>query len=391
MNIRRFETYPRLSIALTITFLLCGMLLVLVLLSKISRHIVQFEDRVQYELVENGVDGVSLALNQSIEKAWEDLDVITQAIDFGNLDEVRRLIHAHVALRDGVAWAAMVNLEGRIAVASDRRGEGGDVREAQWFKQSLSAGAANYFEGDSELADGAALFIARSVKNPEGNLTGVIVTAIHSHWIHRLTSEAANRLSVKVAIIDTNGNAVVQAEGSELSQPMEKYIREFFARRQVTGLTPKVMREREHILSFRPHFVSTAFPYLDWHLVAIAPSAVTSGSLASFAQELYIWVISALGLATLVPIVLVAHFVKPIEKLAHSARMMANGRFQFPEERCFTREAAMLSASLVRLQTQLRNVEVHDEGDSAPDVNGDVQPLHPPHQFRLMRRISRFR
>jgi Cache domain len=389
MKIRRFETYPRIATALTITFLLCGVLLVLLLLSKISQHIVQFENRVQAELVETGADGVSLAFNRSMEWAWEDLDVITQAVQIDNLDEVRRLIEAHVALHDSVAWAAMVNLEGRIAASSDKRGEGRNVGQAAWFKKSLSAGAANHFDVASDFADGTALFIARSVKNSEGNLEGVIVAALNSTWIQEFASEAAIRLSVEVAIFDTKGNSIIKPENIEVSSPIEQSIREYLSRQEVTGLTRQVMRKTDHILSVRPNFASTSVPFLDWHLVAVAPTAVTNGSVASFTQELFLWVIAALGLATLIPIILVAHFVRPIEKLAHSANLMADGQFDFPEERCFTREAAILSSSLARLQTQLRNVENLDEENSSLDVGRNVQLLHPPHQLSLMRRISR--
>lgn len=395
MNIRRFESYPRLSSALTLTFLLCGMLLVLLLLSKIAGHVTRFENRVEAEFVERGADGVALALGKSIEGARRDLNLLAAAANANDVGQLKRLYDALDSERKGVSWVGFADTEGRLVYATDGSAGVASVEDAPWFYDALVEGTSSDLGTRNGNASDAVLTLARSVEDHNGNVSGVISMSLDKKWMADLVSEAAEKLRVRAAIVGNGGDIVFSAEGLDDPESIQGRLQSVFQDQAALGIAPKVLRDGERILALRPQAFSSSVPNLQWHLITWSSTAEASGSAASFAQEISIWIIVALGVATIVPIVLVIHFVRPLEKLANTARKMADGVFEFPVERCFTREAAMLSAALSRLQTQLAQSELNSS-EVAAKCSGDqrrndnVRHLGRTHPTRLMRRLSRF-
>lgn len=394
MSIRRFESYPRLSSALTVTFLLCGLLLVFLLLAKISGHVAQFEDRAQSEIVEKGSDGIALALNKSIESTWKDLTLVAEGIDPHDEDEVARFLAALVLKRAEVSWAGFVDIEGQLLNATDSRADRVSMQEASWFFEALVDGVASEFDPGVDGASKGTLTLARSV-NVRGSASGVIFLSFDVDYIADQVVEATSGLGVQAAVVDNVGNIIMLPRDFGDPTRIQERIRAIFVSQLRMGVAPKILHDDERILSIRPQFLSSSLPHLGWHLVTWSSNAPSAYSAARFAEEVSTWIFVAIAIATIVPMVLVIHFVRPLERLANTARKMADGVFEFPEERCFTREAAMLSAALVRLQTQLAQGDAKGSEFGAEEAEGDVDGsvvLHlrqmSPH--RLMKRLSRF-
>lgn len=360
----------------------------LLLFSKVSQHVARFENVRQLELLEKSIDGLASAVTESIDVSRQELNVFARAVDLNNADKNQGLLDALVGIREGMIWAATANPKGEITSATQSLGVGRNVQEETWYRQARSRGASSNYGVEADVAAGEAFFFSRSVVGEHGSPAGIVVFALDGSWLEKLAADTTARFGVDVVIVDASGNPV-EGTGS-LTPEVGSALTQILLLQQVTGLKAQVARVGESVLSFRPFFLSNAIPDLNWHIVAVAPSMPLDKSVSDLAQELSTWAGLALVVATLVPIVLVTHFVKPIERLANAAIMTADGRFQFPEERCFTREAAMLSASLARLQTQLGiTKKMQDQDRTTLQDSTETRSRTRSPKFRLMRSLSR--
>lgn len=372
MNIRRFETYPRLATALTVTFLLCGLLLALVLLARVSNHIVSFENELQSELVSRGAEGIRHVVTLSVEREWRSLKAITSSADFGNPEETRHFVDAARQVGNNISWAAFADLNGKIVAGSDRIGEGTDVSQRTWFKNGLTSGRL-YSRRTVPGADSPEfLQMTQPVRDESGQVIGVMTYFLDMEWGKMLISHASAVLNVDAILVDSKNNILIDARSASMQPssggPAGQTELEALLRHpsNETALVDGM------VVSSVQAITSQNLPYFGGRLIVYVPSSMAEGTVASFTKQMVFWIIGALVVATLVPIVLVAHFVRPIERLASTANNLADGVYDYPEERCFTREAAIFSASLARLQTRLKrggNVK------SAVDVNHCEAPL----------------
>lgn len=353
-----------------VTFLLCGVLLVSLLMSRISGHIVRLEDEIRSGLVTKGAEAAQIALTQSIEREWDSLSEVASQTEFQNPNDVRSVLNAVVAASRNIAWAGFADMSGEIRAGFDRLGEGEDASRERWFQEGLVKGSLGQTTAHHTSVEPVLLDLSRPVLDDNGQAIGVLVYRLKSSWVRQLIAEIALGLEFEVVLVDSQGTVLIDARSDASEALPESIGREIRAGRVGAGLSPKAERIGPRVFAVVPSLTPDRLPYLGWHMIVIAPTATASDSVAGFTKQLAIWIVGALGVSTLFPMILVAHFVRPIERLANTARSLADGKYEYPDERCFSREAAILSASLARLQTQLR---LHDQSERLSDRPGVKQ------------------
>ena len=357
MSIKPIETYPKLSTALSLTFLLCGVLLVLLLLSRISAHVARFERALQDELIMVAADGIAHVLNLSFEREWSSLGAVAKGVNYDDPKKIVHFVDAVKRVGGSVEWAGFVDFDGTIVAGTKRLGEGASVRFHDWFQHGLAGGGIANVNWHPDEEEAPFLQLTRPVVDEDGQVIGVVAYIMNMDWGRQLLTETAAHLGAEAVLLDFEGKVLIDTRADKSSRLPKKT----FVSTNNSVKTLKLPRRGESAgeltYSSIPALASETFPYFGGQLIVMAPTKMAEATITNLTRKLFYWVVGSLTIAILVPIVLVAHFVKPIERLAKCANNLADGKFEFPEERCFTREAAILSASLARLQTRLKRLE----------------------------------
>lgn len=349
VTIRRPGIYSALIASAALAFFLATAVLVLPIRTKVQ----DVEISAGAQTTHQAAYSLQLALSTLLEREWGSLVGFSDFIDLTSYDGTRSFTDAIVAASEGVSWAGIAGLDGRIIVGSDGIREGENASQAAWFYQGLRGNRIGRPTGpdggETEALETAVVYMSRPIRDPEGVVAGVAVYAVDMGWFTHYLAETADRLDVDVALLDENGKALF-AYGTRVVAPISDTIKTQAELGSAYAGFAKMSGSQGYVSGVIPDMISGEMPRLRLALVVRMPMHGGASSLSAAVAELMWIVVGLFAIIGFVAIGFALFFLRPISVLAETAASIADGETVYPKEDRSSREAMLLSSALVRLR-----------------------------------------
>ncbi|MDW4499163.1 hypothetical protein R5H30_14305 [Sulfitobacter sp. D35] len=168
-------------------------------------------------------------------------------------------------------------------------------------------------------------------------------------WAVRVWTEAARELGVDLFLLDSNGS-VVAASSDAAPDLAELQI----LRAASTGVAAQGRETwpdgRDYFSSLVPRISYEDLPNFGWRLLARLDADAFRPDLSSLRAALSWTVLAMLLVLIVLTAAFILFFIRPIEDLAEKSDRIAEGEDIYPPEHRRTRETALLSSAVARLQ-----------------------------------------
>ena len=289
---------------------------------------------------------------------WADLKFLASAVAESDPARIGGLMDGMRGDGTRISWIGFAGDDGIVRQASGGLLIGQDVSQRPWFRNGLEGS----FAGDvheavllAKLVDTGEdvprfIDLALPVRNASGEATGVVGVHINFAWTVRTLTEMADQLKLDLFLLNANGG-IVMATAAADPTPVELQILRA-AGSGVAAQGREVWPDgRDYFSSLVPSITYDDLPNFGWRLVGRLDGEAFRPDIAGV-QGAAIW--SAIGIFSILVILTAAFvlfFVRPIETLAEHAHRIADGEDVYPPEQRRTREIALLSGAIARLQS----------------------------------------
>jgi|GEM_PF-677551 len=286
-------------------------------------------------------------------------------------------------------WIGIVGPDGVVEVSGDGRREGTSVRQEDWFIEGLHQPMITPLREPSEMAqallpvgeDQRVIDIARPLRDPAGNLIGVIDMTVSSKWAVEfrdlLLRNRNKAVGIDIIVTDRDGRVLIGPDsltGHTLAfasdredtvdgeaSPLVSGIYHSQAMNRKAALTSALAL---HVVDWPDggDYISAVgtgtgyqdFPGLQWNIVVRQPRAIAFGPADVIRDRLIIGGVLLAVLFAGLGWVVADRMTDPIRQLTRHARRLANGErgIVFSSTRG-TREVAVLGETLDHLVENL--------------------------------------
>ena len=293
-----------------------------------------------------------------LDQDWETLKTIADKITLTDGFALKGALDLAAGDGERISWAGFATPDGLVSEASNDLLKNVDVSARPWFQRGLSGD----FAGDvhdavllNKLLGGSAddplrfIDLAAQVKDPNGQIAGVLGFHINFTWAEAFLAETAQDLGLDLYLVSQNGDVIIATDGSK---PGVRELQSF--RAAATGVAQS-NREVwpdgvEYFTVVIPDVIYGDLPSFGWRMVArIAPKEF--GTMSSGLNSALFYMLSVAGLLLLILTVgFNRMFIHPFSLLADNAKSIADGADEYPLELRRTSELQRLSAALAQLQ-----------------------------------------
>lgn len=308
------------------------------------------------EAVRTRAQGIELDFARTLHREWRKARTIAQDIASRDASSVRTSLDLVVGDNSQVSWAGIAALDGTVTVASGGLLEQQNVSSRPWFQRGLTGDFAGDVHKAVLLADllpssegGQRQFLdlATPIKDSQGRVTGVLGLHLDYSWAQAHLAETARALQLDAFIVDRTGTvmmATTDVVERSLDLPSMRAATAGAARAALETWPDGVTYQTAVI----PQVGYSDLPSFGWSLVARIDNNAMAASSVSGTLVLFF---AGFGLVLAVTtFVFVQAFVRPLQRLASSARSILAGEETYPYEAISTAEARTLSAAVARLQ-----------------------------------------
>lgn len=305
---------------------------------------------------------------------WTDLQFLAAIAGARDLERLSGTMEGMQGDGERLSWIGFADTEGRVVEATQGMLVGADVSARPWFTNGLRGD----FGGDVHDAvllasllqpdgDQPLRFIdlALPVRNPEGDVIGVMAMHINADWVRHTLRETGELLELDLFLMNTAGT-VVAGPGDEA--PDLAGLQVLAAARTGSLSSGREVWPDGHayFTALVPSLGYSALPSFGWRLAGrIDPEVFRPGYAALQSTALVAGGVALVLLAALT-FLFVRVFVQPISTLGRQASLIARGEDVFPQENSSTLEAERLSRAFATLQgrapTPLRSPAPRNDG-----------------------------
>ena len=320
-----------------------------------------FEHEVQMEAVTIRGEALRNTFTKTIEREWTGLQAASRIIDPSDPVALRDIFTAVSRRGRNIAWAGYADRGGVLVAGSRGLLEGENVRDEEWFSSGLEGnfvGEVREFRPlarfiqteDEELLKYVDMSAPR--RDATGKVTGVVVYRLRISAMEDYLAELGRDMRTDVFLFDTNGDEIFSIHERSpvpLSPASMQLIETGTAGTRLLEGIDGVL----YAVSHMPSLSYSIMPSLGWELAVRVPGRTSETGLRELSTSILLIVVG-LAIALLVATqIFVFHFVRPLARLSEEATEIADGKDVFPHESRSSREMALLSAAIVRLQARL--------------------------------------
>ncbi|MDF0598443.1 cache domain-containing protein [Psychromarinibacter halotolerans] len=322
-----------------------------------------FEEQVQNELVLQSGRALSVQFNTSLEREWDSIRAVADAIAGAPKAELDDFMDAVPAAGGRIQWAGFVDLAGIVVSGSGRIWEGNDFGERRFFREGMSGeGVGNVFEtsafSSSEVPEPVKLVnFSMPVLGGTGEVEGVLVYSVRIAWVEALLNRLASEMGLEIAVLDQRNEFLVNSLiGTDYEIP--EAIRSNLQLGMFDAISLTDAGDPGLRFAVLPSFTLQSMPSFGWNLVVALREDGVSGALPKLRNAVFVIVAIAAGFVIAVIFALFRFLVWPFKRLSGDAYALAQGTIVYPVYHRSSREAETLSEALALLQTRLEVAEI---------------------------------
>lgn len=351
---------PQLSLARAVySFVVAGVVAVgLALALFVSNYSSRLVDSALDNAVRVRAQAASDGLARMLHSDWADLTYLASAVKESDATRIDGLMDGMRGDGKRISWIGFANSEGLVQSASGGLLVGQDVSQRPWFRNGLETS----FAGDVheavllaklvETGEDVPRFVdlALPVRNSAEETIGVVGVHINFAWAVGALTEMAEQLKLDLFLLNANGGVVMATVDAEPS-PVELQI----LRTAATGVAAQGREVwpdgRVYFSSLVPSITYKDLPNFGWRLVGRLDGEAFQPDVSGLRGAALWSGVGMLAILVILTSAFVLFFVRPFENLAEQADRIANGEDIYPPEQRRTRETALLSAAISRLQS----------------------------------------
>lgn len=355
----RTRNFPR----LTLTRSLCGYVFITLVLIMVlagafmSSRAEPMLDEVLNRAVKLRTNAAALEVARTLDADWRNLDYLAERASTASPEVLRGLIDGMRGDGERLTWIGFTDVDGRIVNGAGGMLIGGDMSDRPWFRGGLGGGYAGDVHDATLLQDllgddGAPLQVidlSRPVTNAAGEVIGVVSMHIDFRWLSTHLIETASALALDLYLIGADGTVIL---ATTEDRPGAGELR--ILRAAQTG-SQSSAREiwpdgREYFSTLVPHVTYADLPNFSWRMVGRLDANSFRPDVAIVQRGAILTALGVLAVLVGATMLYIRIFLRPVASLARSASRIAEGSDEYPPSSNVTREAALLSSALVRLQ-----------------------------------------
>ena len=346
---------PRLSVSITVFFILCGLIGLLAIWWPADRQTRDLQASLIADNALRGTKALQLAVSRAVEREWDSVRAVAAQVDPADLSEVRDFTDAVVQAGGRVAWAGFIDRGGIVRAGANGLREGENVGTRPMFRAGLRGASINQLDRDgtdSEVArPGGMAALSFPVTSTRGEPIGVFVYYLRLSWVASYVERAAEQLGYDVFVLGGENDLIASrsAEGAELSAATLGALALNITSVEIVGASD----ELEGAFVVAPELLLEELPPLNLRLVVRDTSTTQAGLLGKGFLTAWLYYLGAVLLVFLLLFIFLRHFLRPVEWLIGTAEDIAEGKASYPEEARSSREAEMLSHALSRIQNRM--------------------------------------
>jgi len=198
--------------------------------------------------------------------------------------------------------------------------------------------------------------LSRPVVDANGDPAGVLGMHINEAWLENYLRETADLFNLDLFLINPNGEVSASSTGETPSSADLQILRAAQTGVQSRG-SETWPDGRDYYSSLVPEVAYGELPNFGWRMVGRLEASSLDFRTDLVRQGALYAVLAGIVLSLLAAVLFSRIFITPIASLASSAARIAEGSQEYPHNSSVTREAALLSDALTRLQ----NDRISDE------------------------------
>ena len=288
---------------------------------------------------------------------WADLKFLAAAIPGTEGAQLRSLMDGVRADGGRVAWVGFADVDGIVRQASAGMLIGVDASQRPWFRNGLSGDYAGDVHEAVLLRDllgregGEPRFVdlAMPVRTGGGDVIGVAAMHIDFDWAATTLDEIAEKLGLDLFLLSADGT-IVLATNDTTPTPAELTILNAARTGAATSGREVWPDGRSYFSSLVPRVGYGDLPNFGWRLVGRLDGEAFKPDLTSFRQAGLWALVGIVAILLLLTAAFILFFIRPVEDVADKADRIADGEDIYPPDHRRTRETALLSAAIARLQ-----------------------------------------
>lgn len=312
------------------------------------------QDDVLRSVVEIRGEHVAQDIGRHLEGHWDDLEALATVLPFSDRMTFRSFLTREVADGTHMVWAAYVNLQGDVLLASRQQREGENVSTENWFRAAQTGPGVAF----DQTPDGQELLVMTVPIQPTSStVAGYLTFQFQPRWFEDMIRDLAQSLMLDIVVFDSRGQSVLHSFEVDPVDKEQISVRNAMAGQKTISLETWPDLGDRYAVSI-PELQTEHLPPMGWRMVVLTKTdqfdAVTTRLSVGLAQ-----ILGAVALILLVmSIGFIRIFLVPMHRLVENAQDMAEGSEDvFPIEDHRTMELSVLSSSLSRLQGRILRAE----------------------------------
>lgn len=336
----------------------------------VSNRVENMQERLVRSVVEIRGDHIAVDIINHLENHWSDLKGLATVLPFSDRVTFRNFLTREVADGEHMFWAAYVDVQGDVVLASRQQREGETVADEDWFIQGQTGPLVAYSkdEGGRET-----LVMSLPISSTGAVRAGVLSFHFNIEWFEKRLGEIASSLAVDVLVVDPRGEAILHSFDVGQEDMRRQSVQNALAGLRVTSVEVWPSLGSRYTISI-PNLPASELPALGWRLVVLTPNdqfLVETNELRVALSE----ILSAVALILLLmSVAFIRIFLVPVHELIVNANDIADGGDVLPAENHRTTELSLLSSAIARLQGRMLRAEdrvAELEAQLQEKVNGD--------------------
>lgn len=342
---------------------LYGFVLVGVIASAIvlAMFVSSYSSRLVDSALDNAVrvraQAASDGLARMLHSDWADLKFLAASMSGSEADRIGGLMDGMRGDGMRISWIGFANSDGIVQQASGGLLVGQDVSQRPWFRNGLEKS----FAGDVheavllaklvETGEDVPRFVdlALPVRDAAGETTGVLGVHINFAWATDALSEMAEQLGLDLFLLNPNGGIVMATVDAQPTPGDLQVLRA--AGTGVAAQGREVWPDgHDYFSSLVPNVAYADLPNFGWRLLGRLDGEAFRPDLSGVRGAAILTAIGVLAILVMLTAAFVMFFVRPVEDLAERSDRIADGEDIYPPEQRRTRETALLSSAIARLQ-----------------------------------------
>ena len=318
--------------------------------------------------------GEHLALDVAdhLDGHWRDLEGLSTALPFSDRAGFRAFLTREVGDASHLTWAAFVDMDGQVQIASRMQREGERVASEEWF---LAAQRAPGVAFATQPSGEQVMAMTIPVRASHDIQAGYLTFHFRPDWFEAMLKRIAASMRIDLLIFDPNGKAVLRSFAVDDADLEKISVRNALAGQQTTLLETWTGLGERYAVSV-PTVPVTALPPLGWRIVVLtAPNQFNSAT-----SELRFSLLEILGgvavILFLMSIGFIWLFLTPLHRLVENAHQIADGADDVvPVEDHRTAELSLLSSAIARMQGRMLRAEdrlAELQASTRQDASSDV-------------------